>query len=85
MNAARNNPIGPESNPTIKGPELVRTTKPVPSQATVEAIRRADPHPLAAALIIGGIALTGAITFVGSLASWLLLRNTGVNWMFQGN
>jgi hypothetical protein len=51
---------------------------------TAEAIRRGDPHPLAAALIIGGIALIGAITLIGSLASWILMRNTGVNWMFQG-
>jgi hypothetical protein len=85
MNAARNDPIGPVSNSTIRGPELVRTKEPVPSQATVKAITRADPHPLAAALIIAGLAVTGAITFVGSLASWLLLRDTGVNWMFQGN
>ena len=85
MNAARGNPIGPVSKSTIKGPQLVRTAEPVPSQTTVKAIRRTDPHPLAAALIIAGLALTGTITFVGSLASWLLLRDTGVNWMFQGN
>jgi DNA-binding helix-hairpin-helix protein with protein kinase domain len=83
MSAARGNPIGPSSKPVIKGPQLVPTPEPIPS-VTAEAVRRADPHPLAAALIIGGMALIGAITLVGSLASWILLRNTGVNWMFQG-
>jgi hypothetical protein len=29
------------------------------------------------------IAFTGAVTFAGSIVIWLLVRNTGVNWMFQ--
>jgi len=49
----------------------------------VEEIEKGDAHSLASALIIGGIALLGAITFVASIATWLLVRNTGVNWMFQ--
>jgi hypothetical protein len=34
-------------------------------------------------MIIAGIAFIGAVTFAGSIATWLLLRPTGVNWMFQ--
>jgi hypothetical protein len=38
---------------------------------------------MAAILTAGLVALTGALVLAGSLLSWLLLRNTGVDWMFQ--
>ena len=53
------------------------------SQATLEPIQEADPHPLATALVVGGIALVGAVLFAGSIAAWLILRDTGVDWMFS--
>jgi hypothetical protein len=46
----------------------------------VETIERRDPHPLVTVVIAGMIAFTGAFAFVGSV---MILRNTGVNWMFQ--
>jgi hypothetical protein len=83
--SAQRNPVGPIRQLASKGPQLVRTEETVPSKAPVEAIERADPHPLAAAFIIGGIAATGAITFAGSVLMWVWFRDTGVNWMFQGH
>jgi hypothetical protein len=81
MSAAQRNPVGPIHEPVSKGPQLVLTRE--TALAPVEAIERVDPHPLAAAVIIGGIAATGAIIFVGSILMWMSVRNTGVNWMFQ--
>jgi hypothetical protein len=66
-----------------KGPQLVPPRETAPAKAPVEAVEAGD-HSLAAALIIGGLAMIGALTFAGTVLSWLLLRNTGVNWMFQG-
>ena len=83
MSAAQRNPVGPIRQPASQGPQLVLTGETVPAQAPAEAIERADPHPLAAPLIIGGIAGTGAIIFVGSILMWMSVRDTGVNWMFQ--
>jgi len=77
MSAAQDRPFVPTPKPAIPGPQLVPTR-----QAAAEAIPTGD-HSFAAAMLIAGIALMGAITFAGSIASWLLLRNTGVNWMFQ--
>jgi hypothetical protein len=37
-----------------------------------------------ALLITGVIALSGAVVLAASVLSWLVLRNTGVNWMFEG-
>jgi hypothetical protein len=85
MRAARVTPDIQVPNATIKGPQLVPAREKVSAQVPVEAIARADPHPFAIVFIVGGIALIGALTFVGSLLTWLLVRNTGVNWMFQGN
>jgi NAD/NADP transhydrogenase beta subunit len=83
MRAARFKPIAPVPEAPAKGPQLVPPRKTVATQASAEAAARADPHPLAAALTIVGIAAIGAITFAGSVLSWVLLRQTGVNWMFQ--
>lgn len=84
MSAAQRDPLGSIPKPAIQGPQLVPAREKAPAQVPAETIARGDPHPLAGALIIAGIALIGAFTFVGSLATWLLVRNTGVNWMFQG-
>lgn len=85
MSAAQRNPLGPIRQPARKGPQLVWTGEAGPAKGPGEALERADPHPLAAAFIIGGIAATGAITFVGSILMWVWFRGTGVNWMFQGH
>lgn len=85
MGAAQGKPLGPVPKPGVKGPQLVPPRETVPTQVPVESIERGDPHPLAPALIIGMIALIGALTFAGSVAIWVLLRNTGVGWMFHGN
>lgn len=55
----------------------------MPSYASKEPIHNLDPHPLATAILLGGIALAGAVLFAGSIWSWLVLRNTGVSWMFS--
>ncbi len=56
----------------------------MPAKAAAEPIYKGDPHPLAPALIVGGIALVGAVVFAGSVAMWVFfLSNTGVNWMFS--
>jgi hypothetical protein len=83
MSAAQRDPLGSIPKPAIKGPQLVPTREKA-AQIPAEAIATGDPHPLAAALMIAGIALIGAVTFAGSVLTWLLVRNTGVNWMFQG-
>jgi hypothetical protein len=46
-----------------------------PERAEPEA---ADPHPLVPVFLIGGMALIGALAFVGSIVIWLALRYSGV-------
>lgn len=84
MSAAQRDPLGSIPNPAIKGPQLVPARQKAAVLIPAEAIARRDPHPLAAAFLIAGIALIVAFTFAGSVFTWLLVRNTGVNWMFQG-
>jgi hypothetical protein len=84
MSAAQRDPLGSVPKPAIKGPQLVPAREKAAAQVSAEAIASGDPHPLAAAFLIAGIALMGAVTFAGSVLTWLLVRNTGVNWMFQG-
>jgi hypothetical protein len=55
----------------------------MPSKAATEPIQNVEPPPLAIAVILGGIALSGAVVFAGSVAIWLIVRNGGVNWMFS--
>lgn len=38
----------------------------------------ADPHPLVPVFLIGGMALIGALAFVGSIVIWLALEYSGV-------
>jgi hypothetical protein len=83
MSAVQRNPVGPVHEPASPGPRLVPPRETAPSKAPVQAIESADPHPLMGALIIVGIAATGAIVFAGSILMWMSVRNTGVNWMFQ--
>jgi hypothetical protein len=83
MRPERVRPVHQAPETARKGPQLVPPRKAVPAQGPVLAIETGEAHPMVTVLIAAIIALTGAITFFGSIATWLLVRNTGVNWMFQ--
>jgi hypothetical protein len=83
MCAAQGEPLGPIRKPETKGPELVQTQQSIP-QVSVQTTERGQSHPVIAILITGVIALASAVVLAGSVLSWLVLRSTGVNWMFEG-
>jgi hypothetical protein len=85
MSAARMKAVVQVPRKAREGPQLVPPGRGVPTPVPVEEIEIEGEHPLLPALIIAVIALTGAVTFAGSILMWLLVRNTGVGWMFQGN
>jgi hypothetical protein len=85
MSAARMKAVVQIPGKATEGPQLVPPARGAPAPAPVEEIEIESEHPLLPALILGVIALTGAFTFAGSILMWLLVRNTGVGWMFQGN
>lgn len=66
-----------------KGPQLVLLHKSAPDLGPVPAIETVEAHPMVTVLLAGVIAFTAAVTFLGSIVTWLLVRHTGVNWMFQ--
>ncbi len=72
MSAALVEPVVEIPKTAIEIPKLVS------AQAPAELIEGKDSHPLVPVFIIGGIALIGAVAFVGSIVLWLLLRHTGV-------
>ena len=84
MSASRVNPIVQVSPTATPGPQLVPPQKTAPAQVPQEAVETTDPHPLTTVLIAGAIAAFLAITVAGSLFTWLVVRTTGVNWMFPG-
>lgn len=47
-------------------------------ETKVEEKKMVDPHPLLPVFIAGAFALTLAITFVGSILTWIALRHSGV-------
>jgi len=56
----------------------------MPAHAAAEPILQGDPHPLAPALVVAGIALVGAVIFAGTIAAWVFfLQDSGVNWLFS--
>ena len=83
MRAARFKPVAQVPQPANVGPQLLPPREMVASQAPMETIERSNLHSAAMVFIAVGIAMTGAFTFAGSILFWLLIRNTGVNWMFQ--
>jgi hypothetical protein len=83
MRAARFKPVAQIRQPANVGPQLVPPREMVSSQAPMEMIESSDPHSAALFFTAFGIAFMGAFTFAGSILVWLLVRNTGVNWMFQ--
>lgn len=83
MSASRVNPVDQVSPTATKGPQLV-PRKADPTQVPQETVERADSHSLFTVLVVGFIAATGALLVAGSLWTWLVVRTTGVNWMFPG-
>ena len=83
MRPERVRPVDQVPETARKGPQLVPQNT-VPAQSPVLAIQTGESHPIVTVLIAVTIAFTGAVTFCGSVVTWLLIRNTGVNWMFQG-
>ena len=83
MCAAHGEPIVPVPRPGAKGPQLVPPRPKRAAPSPEQAAEAADAHPIVTILIVGSIALIGAITFVWTALTWILVRGTGVNWMFQ--
>jgi hypothetical protein len=83
MRAARFKPVAQVPQSANVGPQLVPPREMVASQAPLETIESRNPHSAAMVFVAVGIAVTGACIFAGSILFWLLVRNTGVNWMFQ--
>ena len=65
--------------------EMERVAEPAKLQARnlmlepkVVEKKTADPHPLLPVFIAGAISLTLAVTFVGSILTWIALRHSGI-------
>jgi hypothetical protein len=84
MRSERIRPVDQAPGIARKGPQLVPPQNTVPSEGPALAIETGESHPIVTVLIAITIAFTGAVTFFGSVVIWLLVRNTGVNWLFQG-
>lgn len=82
MRAARIRPVDQTSELTAKGPQLV-PPRAASAQVSTEAALVPEPHPMVTLLIVAVIAFTGATIFVGSIVTALLLRFSGVNWLFE--
>ena len=83
MRAARVRPVDQTAETaTSKGPQLV-PARAAPTQVPIEAAEIKEPHPMVTLLIVAVIAFTGASIFVGSIVTALLLRFSGVNWLFE--
>jgi hypothetical protein len=50
----------------------------IPAQVRTEPVEGDDPHPLVPVFIIGGLALAGALAFLGVLLTVLALRHSGI-------
>ena len=69
------------AEPIVQSPES--STEPLtlvlPPIKTDPGEARADRHPLLPVFVAAGIAMAGALLFVGSILMWLALRHTGIN------
>jgi hypothetical protein len=65
------------AEPIVQSPKTLTLVSPPIETASGEI--RVDQHPLLPVFVAGGIALTGALLFVGSILMWLALRHTGIN------
>lgn len=84
MRSERRRPVDQAPETARKGPQLVPQRQAIPAEEGVLAIETREAHPIVTILFAVTIAFTGAVTFFGSVVIWLFVRNTGVNWMFQG-
>lgn len=83
MRAARFKPVALDTQPERLGPQLVPPRPTVLSRTLTDASEASGSHPMVMMSIAVILAFTGALAVAGSLLTWLLIRNTGVNWMFQ--
>lgn len=65
------------AEPIVENPKTLTLVSP-PIQGKPREIP-VDRYPLLPVFVAGGIALTGAILFVGSILMWLALRHTGIS------
>lgn len=65
---------------TVESQKPVSPVLVVPAPVSPEAAEKPfiDAHPLVPVFVMGGIALIGALAFVGSILMWLALRPSGV-------
>jgi hypothetical protein len=63
--------------------QIVQSPKPLtlvpPPIALQPKEASADRHPLLPVFVAGGIAMAGALLFVGCIVMWLALRHSGMN------
>ncbi len=77
MSTALVEPIVESPKTAAEGPKLAPKLEVIAAQVREEP-RKGDPHPLVPVFVIGGIALIGALAFVGSIIMLLVLRHSGV-------
>lgn len=65
------------AEPVVQSPKTLTLVP--PSMASEPKEASADRSPLLPVLVAGGIAMTGALVFVGCILMWLALRHTGIN------
>ena len=65
------------AQPIVREPKPL-TLVPTPAESAPKPAP-ADRNPLLPVFIAGGIAMAGALMFVGTILMWLALRHTGIN------
>jgi hypothetical protein len=65
------------AEPVVQRPKPLTLVPPSIASKPQEA--SADRYPLLPVFVAGGIAMAGALVFVGSILMWLALRHTGIN------
>ncbi len=74
MSAALVERVAESPKTAVEFPKRVPVATPVPA----EPVGRGDVYPLVPVFLIGGLALIGALAFVGFIVMWLMLRHSGV-------
>lgn len=83
MRPERVRPVDQTAETAItKGPQLV-PARTAPAPVPTERAQIKEPHPMLVVFIVALIAFTGASIFVGTIVTALLLRFSGVNWLFE--
>ena len=65
------------AEPIVQSPTTLTLVPPPIASEPRET--RTDRHPLLPVFVAGGIAMTGALVFVGWILMWLALRHSGIN------